>query len=276
MQEINVPFCGVNTFVRYEENGTGLPIVLLHGFTGDSRDWVNFFRKVPIDRPWVAIDLLGHGQTDAPETALRYQMEHQIADISAVIDHLHLRSFILLGYSMGGRTALAYAVQHAHHVASLVLESASPGLSTEDERNQRRASDELLAKRILEVGTDQFSEEWANIALFSSQNGLSKEDKALSQAVRKSQRAVGLAGSLRGMGSGSQPSLWTALSQLPMPVLLISGEQDHKFTQIAAAMQQAIPHATRVIVEGAGHNVHLESPNAFWKEVEYFMRAISR
>ncbi len=276
LKEISVPLSDVDVLVRYEEKGTGLPIVFLHGFTGDSRDWLHFSRKVAIDRPWVAIDLLGHGQTSAPDLAQRYQMQRQVADLDAIAAYLKLNSFFLLGYSMGGRTALTYTMQHPQRVYGLILESASPGLLTEEEQEMRRSSDELLARRILEVGMDQFSEEWGRLPLFFTQQILTSEEKTFQQTVRKSQRARGLAGSLRGMGTGSQPSLWNELSSLSMPVLFITGELDEKFTKIAVSMQRAVPHAQHAIMQGVGHNVHLESPVEFWRETEQFMKAISR
>ena len=274
LKEISVPLSDVDVLVRYEEKGTGLPIVFLHGFTGDSRDWLHFSRKVAIDRPWVAIDLLGHGQTSAPDLAQRYQMQRQVADLDAIAEFLTLTSFFLLGYSMGGRTALSYAMKHPLRVKGLILESASPGLSTEEEREKRRSSDEWLARRILDVGIDQFSEEWGSIPLFSTQQILSSEEKDFQQSIRKSQRAVGLAGSLRGMGTGSQPSLWNELSYLALPILIITGERDEKFTTIAASMQREIPHAQHTIIKNTGHNVHLESPVEYWHVAEQFMKAI--
>lgn len=276
MQEINVRLRDVDVFVRYEEKGNGLPIVFLHGFTGDSRDWADFAERVAICRPWVAIDLLGHGKTSAPAIFSRYHMHEQVADLEAVFNYLDIPSFMLLGYSMGGRVALAYTISLPMRVAGLILESASPGLRTEQERVNRRADDAKLATQILELGTVNFVEKWGKTPLFSSQQQLSSAVLQHQRDIRTSQNAIGLANSLRGMGTGSQPSLWPELHQVQMPMLLLSGEYDVKFTQLAASMQKEIHHAKHVIVKGAGHNVHLESPHAFWLLVRRFMKAISQ
>ena len=276
MQEINVRLRAVDVFIRYEEKGTGLPIVFLHGFTGDSRDWVDFAKRVVIDRPWVAIDLLGHGKTGVPTSSSRDFMREQVAILEAVFDYLDIPSLMLLGYSMGGRMALAYTISLPKRVAGLILESASPGLKTEQERAGRRADDEKLATQILEFGIAAFIEKWENTSLFSSQKRLSLEILQHQRDIRTSQKPIGLANSLLGMGTGSQPSLWPELHQVQAPLLLLSGEYDNKFTQLAVSMQYEIHHAKHVMVKGAGHNVHLESPHAFWVLVRRFMKAISQ
>ncbi len=73
---------------------------------------------------------------------------------------------------------------------------------------------------------------------------------------------MGLARALRGLGTGALPPLWDRLGELTMPVTLIVGERDAKFHAIADEMARAIPNATRLIVPGTGHAVHLEAPAA--------------
>ena len=68
---------------------------------------------------------------------------------------------------MGGRIALAYTIKYPERVTSLILESASPGLKTEQERIERREADELLAKKINSEGIPSFVEFWENIPLFA-------------------------------------------------------------------------------------------------------------
>ena len=83
----------------------------------------------------VAVDLTGHGKTAVPEDINRYSMEQQVEDLEALFDMLSLERFTLVGYSMGGRVALAYTVQYPERVSSLILESASPGLKTAEEQS---------------------------------------------------------------------------------------------------------------------------------------------
>src|SRR5690606_22623618 len=85
-------------------------LVLLHGFTGSAATWKTVIEKWR-DYRIVAIDLIGHGQTVSPSAESRYAMERQLEDLECIFKELNLTKFTLLGYSMGGRTALAYACE---------------------------------------------------------------------------------------------------------------------------------------------------------------------
>jgi 2-succinyl-6-hydroxy-2,4-cyclohexadiene-1-carboxylate synthase len=211
----------------------------------------------------VALDMLGHGQSDAPADAERYSIEHCQADILAALQALGIErgEAILLGYSMGGRIALYCAF--SGYFRALILESASPGLATPAERQQRRASDEALATRIEQDGVEAFIDYWRNIPLFASQQQLATERREELHAQRLNNRAQGLANSLRGVGTGMQPELYTSLPTLNLPVLLLAGELDSKFCAIAQQMACQLPQARLQIIPGAGHTIHLEQPGEF-------------
>jgi 2-succinyl-6-hydroxy-2,4-cyclohexadiene-1-carboxylate synthase len=161
---------------------------------------------------------------------------------------------------MGGRLALYLAVHHPGVVATLSLESASPGLKTERERRDRRATDEALAARIEREGIEAFVDYWEALPLWESQRGLPPKIRAAQRERRLANDPVGLANSLRGMGTGVQPSLWEALPGVNQPTSLLTGERDRKFTVIAEQMRAALPRATLASAPGAGHNIHLEQP----------------
>ena len=88
----------------------------------------------------------------------------------------------ILGYSMGGRLALSFAVLYPEFVRKLILESTSPGLESETERKNRRSQDEKLGKFILEQGIEKFVDYWENIPLFATQKGL---PQAVQSAIRE-------------------------------------------------------------------------------------------
>lgn len=261
---------GVQVHVRMHNMGHGIPLVLLHGFSGDGRDWSTLADHLAGVRGWYAIDLLGHGKTSAPLDPERYAMSEQVADLQAIFECLELPQIHLLGYSMGGRVALAYAVHDQRRVQALVLESSSPGLRTEEERKARRASDEQLASRIETYGIEPFVDEWEKIPLFTSQQGLPDEVLQRQRAVRHTQTVAGLTGSLRGLGTGTQPAYYGVLNELELPVLLITGERDQKFTGIAREMISFLPRAEHINVQAAGHNVHLERPEIYLQAVRRF------
>ena len=251
----------------YVEQGTGEPLVLLHGFTGSSGSWQPVLPGLAERYRVIAVDLLGHGASDAPAAAGRYAMERVAEDMAALLDHLGVAQAHLAGYSMGGRLALYLALARPQRWRSLVLESSSPGLATAEERAARAAQDEELAVFIETQGMEAFVARWERLALFASQQALPEAVRARQRRQRLRNRPAGLADSLRGMGAGVQPSLWERLGELALPVLLLAGEQDEKFVAIARQMAEVILQATLRIVPEAGHTIHLEQPEVWLRLV---------
>src|SRR6266705_1196283 len=249
---------------RGETRNSNQTLVLLHGFTGSAAGWG---QQMDILAEYglriIALDLLGHGQAAAPEDAKRYSIEYCQKDILAALQELGVRKgqAIILGYSMGGRIALYTAL--SGYFRALILESASPGLEDLAEREERRTSDEALAASIEHEGVPAFIERWERLPLFASQRTLPFECREALHRQRLQNNATGLAQSLRGVGTGVQPSLYAQLPTLHIPVLLIAGELDTKFTTIAKHMAQALPHSQLHIIPAAGHTVHLEQPQLF-------------
>ncbi|GHO66057.1 putative 2-succinyl-6-hydroxy-2,4-cyclohexadiene-1-carboxylate synthase [Ktedonobacter sp. SOSP1-52] len=247
------------------------PLVLLHGFTGSALSWSPLFASLSsYNVKLIALDMLGHGQSDTPSDPARYTMEHCQEDILEALRQLDVQpgTAILLGYSMGGRIALYSAF--SGFFRALILESASPGLADSEARLQRRTSDEALAKRIEREGIPAFVDYWEKQPLFESQQRLPEEERDAIHQQRLDNQATGLANSLRGVGIGSQPALHARLGELDLPTLLLTGKLDSKFCAIAQQMQQKLPRASWHIIPGAGHAPHLEQPERFVAQVGNF------
>lgn len=243
-----------------EGNQDGEPLVLLHGFTGTKRTWQQFIAQASKTYRIITIDLPGHGRTVAKN---RVTMEQFIDNLYELTRSIQLDTFHLLGYSLGGRSALSYAIRYPETIQSLILESASPGLRTEKERFERIAADKKLAEMIMTRGLPHFVAYWENIPLFASQKRLDEAVKAAIRHERLSQSGMGLAQSLLGMGTGAQPSWWKALKAITFPVLLIVGALDSKFVDINKQMAKEIKTSTLHVVTGAGHAVHIERNDEF-------------
>jgi 2-succinyl-6-hydroxy-2,4-cyclohexadiene-1-carboxylate synthase len=260
--QVNAVRLGVEQ--RGEASKNAPTLVMLHGFTGSAASWSNVLdtlasRSLRV----IALDLPGHGKSSVPKDPRRYAIERCQQDILAALQELGVPKghAILLGYSMGGRIALYTAF--SGFFRALILESASPGLADLTEREQRRVSDEALAASIERDGVAAFVGHWENLPLFASQKSLPLECREELHRQRLQNNAAGLAQSLRGLGTGVQPSLHAQLPNLRVPVLLITGELDTKFTAIARQMAQALPRAQLRIIPGAGHTVHLEQPQEY-------------
>ncbi|MBO0783476.1 MAG: 2-succinyl-6-hydroxy-2,4-cyclohexadiene-1-carboxylate synthase [Ktedonobacteraceae bacterium] len=260
---------------REERTGddSAATLVLLHGFTGSAAGWGRLLHELP-GRRLIALDLPGHGASDAPRDPGFYSLEQCSENVVAALRVLGVApgEAVLLGYSLGGRIALYSAF--SGFFRAVILESASPGLADAEEREQRRASDETLAQRIEREGVPAFVSYWENIPLFASQAVLPAEVRAAQRRLRLLNQAHGLANSLRGAGTGTQPPLHEQLARLNMPVMLVTGELDTKFCAIGRDMAQCLPHAELYIVPGAGHAVHLERPEIFSGLVRQFCASL--
>jgi len=261
--------------LHVERDGSGSPLLLLHGFTGSTITW-SVIREMLRDRfELIVVDLPGHGRSSAPRDPSRYSLTRTADDLAHALDALAVNRSAVLGYSMGGRTALQLALAHPERVTALVLESASPGIADAAERAARVSSDEALADSIERDGIEAFVERWEKLPLWASQHALRPVARARLRAERLAQRAEGLAGSLRGAGAGIMPAVTERLSEIAAPTLLVAGALDAKYVALARVMAERIPTARVEIVPEAGHAVHLERPDAFAALVGDFLAGIA-
>ncbi len=254
-----------------EENGQGQPLLLLHGFTGSSRSWDDVASRLAQRYRIIRADLPGHGKTEFTTQGSRYTMSAVAQDLAQLLTACNAAPAHVLGYSMGGRLALFFALTYPSHVQRLIIESGSPGLAMEAERAERRTLDGALAERIERDGIDVFVNDWERLPIWASQSMLSGAMKQHQREIRLANNVHGLALSLRGMGTGTQPSLWDRLSELTQPTAFIAGELDSKFATIARDMHGRVPAAQLSIIPNAGHTTHLEQPDVFVAAVVAFL-----
>lgn len=229
-------------------------LALLHGFTNTGASWDGVVAALGERYRPLAPDIRGHGIASA---AVPVDLPSVVADVAALTDETE--TFTLVGYSMGGRLALHAAFALAPRVERLVLIGASPGLEHPDGRAARAHADEGLADEIEEMTIESFAARWARTPVLADQPADVRE---AADADRRRNTPHGLAGALRGLGTGALPSLWDRLPQLHVPVDLIVGERDQRFRATAERMAGALPAARLHVVAGAGHAVHLEDPAA--------------
>jgi len=251
--------------------GQGPNVVVLHGFSGCALSMADVAHVLCDVFRVHSVDLLGFGESAASDDPAAYTMPRCIHQLERLQDWLRLQRAHWLGYSMGGRVALSYAVARPERVASLTLVGATAGLADAAARAERVAADEALARRILDEGLEVFVDEWMALPIFASQKRLGESALACARMQRLGNRPDVLAASLRGMGAGAMPVLHDALPSLDLPVLLVVGDEDTKFRGLAAQMATALPDARVVTVQQAGHAAHLEQPEAFARAVRSFL-----
>ncbi len=246
-------------------------IVCFHGFMGRGEDWQPIAEALQDAFYIIAPDLPYHGRSTMPDSLVDHP-----PDFSTIVDALAqwLQNVgkppvRLVGYSMGGRLALALTLEHPQLVERLVLESSSPGIPTESGRKKRRQSDAEVAAQILESDLEAFLRAWYQAPLWGSLSAHPNFEQLIAQ--RKQNDPQQLVAALKALGTGSQPSYWPQLEALTLPVLLLAGEFDSRYIHIMDTMRRQLPHAYFQVVAQCGHNIHFEQPEIFIKLVRNFL-----
>lgn len=249
--------------VHAEIGGTGRPVVLLHGFTGSTAAMAELAGELRDSYRTISIDLIGHGRSAAPRSPDAYSMPRCVGQIAAVLAALRLWDAHLIGYSMGGRAALAFCADQPGRVASALLIGASGGIGDPDARAARIRADARLAEQIEQDGISAFVDFWMAQPFVASERRIGSGAFAEARRKRLTNHPHALAASLRGMGAGAQPPLFERLASVDVPICLAVGEEDAKFRAIASELARDLPNARIEIVPEAGHAAHLENPKAF-------------
>lgn len=223
--------------------------VFVHGFAGLPGTWSALAQ--PGDS---LVTLPGHGAEPPPTASFSECAETLAAALP--------RACHLVGYSMGGRLALAAAMTRPEALTHLTLVSAHAGIRDLAERSERDARDRELAARIEVQGIDWFARTWAAMPMWQSQERAPLERRVAQDRQRRSHRPQALARALRLLGPGAMPDLWPALAALRTPTTLVCGELDERYVALAHEMAERLPNARVVVVSGAGHNPILEDPEA--------------
>lgn len=242
-----------------DRRGTGPRLALVHGFTQTRRCWGPIADDLELDHELVLVDAPGHGRSAGIEADL-------VAGGALIAEAAGAATY--LGYSMGGRFALHSALERPDLVERLVLVGATAGLESADDRASRVAEDEARAAHIEEVGVAAFLDEWLALPLFA---GLSEEVAYRNERLENTPE--GLAGSLRLAGTGTQVPTWDRLADLDMPVLVVAGSLDTKFTALGHRLVENIgANATFAGIDDAGHTAHLEQPERFLAVLRDWLR----
>jgi 2-succinyl-6-hydroxy-2,4-cyclohexadiene-1-carboxylate synthase len=228
-------------------------VVLLHGFAGTRRAWDPVVERLDPERYTpLAHALRGHG---AARDARPVSFEACVADVLAAAPE----RFVLCGYSMGGRIAQHVALAAPERVERLVLVATTAGIVDEAERAARRVDDERLAAFADDATIEQFADRWAAQPLFA---GTPPEAARIWREDLERNDPRALAAALRGMGTGAMEPLWERLPALTMPATVLAGADDPKFAALGERLAAALPKAELVVVEGAGHGLPREAPEA--------------
>jgi 2-succinyl-6-hydroxy-2,4-cyclohexadiene-1-carboxylate synthase len=247
--------------------GSGPEAVALHGFSHTGEQFLPAADL--LGRTIVAPDLPGHGSSAAQAT----DVDTVLASLEALLATQSAPRPVI-GYSQGARIALLAAVEDPADISSLVLVSGTAGIRDPEDRHARAMADIEWAESIELIGLDAFLDSWTTAGI-GSVSHLSDEYRAWDRSVRAENSATGLSSALRGYGQGAQPSVWEWIGGLSLPVLLITGSRDERYTSINEEMASLIPNAEFMVINDAGHNPLADQPETAYGVVSDFLNRIS-
>jgi len=244
--------------IHYKEKGQGFPIVLIHGYTGNLRNWALQVREVAQTYRTISLDLRGHGLSVKPTRREDYSLELFATDVHGLLDALAVPECYLVGHSMGGMVAQEFILRHPEMVRALVLVDTAADVPEALPWQERARLLELARTE----GMDAVFEEMARTPPLASQ--LVEENPELIDVWREQFLMTSLEGYLYcGQVIGGRRPLLEDLSQIRVPTLIICGELDEPFLEPSQRMHQRIADSELVIIAGAGHTPMLEKPLEF-------------
>jgi pimeloyl-ACP methyl ester carboxylesterase len=261
----------------YEDTGAGHPIVFVHEFGADHREWelqVRFFSR---EYRCIAYAARGYTPSDVPQDPQLYGQDHSADDIAAVIRGLGLQRAHVVGLSMGAFATLRFGLRHPQLASALVLagvgSGSDPAELDEWRRTQREKSDQLLR------------EGWQNIAEETGHSPtriqLKRKNPRAWEQFMAHLREHSVQGQAltqrRYQGERDTVYQWEAgIKKLTVPVLLAVGDEDAPCIGPSVWLKRTLPHAGLWVCARTGHAINLEEPEAFNREVATFFASVER
>jgi 2-succinyl-6-hydroxy-2,4-cyclohexadiene-1-carboxylate synthase len=248
--------------VNLTDNPELPPLLLLHGWMGSGEDYAEIIELLKSQFYCMAIDLPGHGQTQVIDDALGYNFAATAIGIIQLLDSLKIDCCSIAGYSFGGRLALYLALEFPERFDRVMIESASPGLATEVDRQTRVIQDWQIIDRLETEPLADFVSDWYRQSIFIGIDKHLNFDQLIQRRIATN-RADDLIKSLEHAGLGMQPYLGDRLKRHDRPISLIVGGLDRKFVDINRQIERECPQITLKIIPNCSHNAHFQNPQAW-------------
>lgn len=255
------------TSLHVKEQGSGFPVILLHGFPLDHRMWDKQSDSLAERYRVITPDMRGMGKSEVSKDVI--SLQQYADDILALMDELQIKKAALGGFSMGGYVAFALMRKAPERFAALILANTRPEADAPEGRKNRMnmaaslyekgaaaASDSMLPKLI----TEQSKESMPALVEELSQIMTSMQPEGLVHAS--------LAMAFRSDSVDMLPSI-------AIPTLVITGEQDPITPpDVMKKMADSIPQAEYHVIQHASHLTPMEQPNAFNKLLRDFLASV--
>ncbi|MDF2667967.1 MAG: alpha/beta hydrolase [Paenibacillus sp.] len=248
--------------LAYEDSGAGRPLLLVHGFCGSSAYWKDTTKLLQASYRVIAPDLRGHGRSEAPD--VRYTVEMMADDLAALVERLELNKPVLLGHSLGGYVALAFAEKYPELLAGygLIHSTARP----DDE--QGKANRNKAIETIKEKGIESFIDGLIP-KLFAPDHLETMQEHVQASIdigyITKPEGAIHTAEAMR-----DRPDRNKVLRDASLPVLLVAGGKDQIIPAEKTFSVQAA-HITQARIDQAGHMSMMEAPDVLANIITQFV-----
>jgi pimeloyl-ACP methyl ester carboxylesterase len=241
------------------------PIVCVHGYTSSAEAFNALARRLCDRYRVIAADVRGHGESAwSPEDA--YQYADQTGDLAALVDRLELGRFVLVGTSMGGRIAMAYAASHADRLMGLVINDIGP----DQEPGQNRITQMVGSRPESFPDLEAAMEYRRQVSPITAARSLD-DQRELAHGVLRQHADGSWAWKMDPAyirqrvekGPPARPNMWPTLAALPCPALLVWGTDSDVLSEAQARrMVETMPHGELAAVSGVGHAPTLVEPAA--------------
>ena len=240
--------------IHYEVTGEGPALLLTHGYSATGEMWQGQLATLSPHFKVITWDMRGHGASDYPQDQAAYSEEATVADMAALLDAVGAEQAIIGGLSLGGYMSLAFHRAHPKRTRALLIIDTGPGYKNDQARDGWNANAIRRAERLEADGLGD----------------LSKASAEVRQARHRD--ATGLARAARGMLTQRDARVIESLPGVGVPSVVIVGAQDTPFLAASDYMAAKIPGAKKIIIEGAGHSVNIDKPEAFNAALMNFLR----
>jgi len=263
----------------YEETGTGDPILFLHEFGGHHLSWEPQVRYFSRHYRCISYAARGWPPSDIPDSVDAYSQQRAADDAAAVLRGIGIAKAHLVGLSMGATAALEFGIRHPQMALSMTAAAAGSGASTDPAAKRRFQEDcESFAERIEREGMRPMAELYcAGPARVQYRD---KDPRGWEEFKRQfAEGSVkGHARTMVGVQSRRTPLFErkAELAAIPMPVLIIAGDEDDSTLDLALFLKRTIPRCGLLMLPKTGHGINLEEPAAFNTAVERFIHAVER
>lgn len=266
-----------NVRLYYEEHGAGLPVILAHGMSESIEMWSDQIDALTDQYRLIVWDNRGHGRSDAPDDPGQYSVPIFAADLRALLNHLGIERACIGGLSMGGYTAVAFAVTYPDRLSALILADTAPS----EEAIPNRPLAEQAIREHLPLEALARSEGTEAVAHRTIADGTVSPDVLDDPAKRiryiEQMRRLPVNGYVWAWRSlRERPSYTDRLGEICVPTLCIAGERD-EFLPAVQLLATRIPNAELVVIPEAGHLSNIDQPEAFNRATRSFIaRAMDR